>query len=76
MRATPAVRALAQRLGVDINTVEPASSPAGNITAEDVEKAAYTSPLGEEAETLRGVRKTYGQKHGGVWRVRCTGHTV
>ncbi len=56
VRATPAVRALAQRLGVDINTV-PSSSPSGSITAEDVEKAAYTSPLGDEAETLRGVRK-------------------
>ena len=56
VRATPAVRALAQRLGVDINTVQ-ASSPTGNITTEDVEKAAYTSPLGDEAETLRGVRK-------------------
>ena len=55
-RATPAVRALAQRLGIDIAKVKP-SSPAGNVTAEDVEKEAYTSPLGEEAETLRGVRK-------------------
>lgn len=56
VRATPAVRALALRLGVDINTVK-ASSPAGNITARDVEAAARSSPLGEEAETLRGVRK-------------------
>lgn len=56
IRATPSVRALAQRLGVDINTVQ-SSSPIGNITAEDVEKSAYTSPLGEDAETLRGVRK-------------------
>lgn len=56
VRATPAVRALAQRHGIDINTLQPSTS-GGVITAEDVEKAAYTSPLGDDAKTLRGVRK-------------------
>ncbi|MGB1061882.1 MAG: dihydrolipoamide acetyltransferase family protein, partial [Ketobacter sp.] len=55
--ATPAIRALAKRLQVDLNKI----SGTGNhnmITSDDVEKAAQlTRDLGE-AETLKGVRRS------------------
>jgi 2-oxoisovalerate dehydrogenase E2 component (dihydrolipoyl transacylase) len=41
VRATPAVRALAQRLGVDLKIVA-ASGPSGAVTSADVERAART----------------------------------
>ncbi len=54
--ATPAIRALAKRLNVDLAQVS-GSGKAGIITANDVEKAAQlTQDLGE-AKPLRGVRR-------------------
>lgn len=46
VKATPAVRALARNLGVDLATVAP-SGPHGTITSDDVKRAAR----GDEAET-------------------------
>jgi len=62
-RATPVVRALARRLGVDLAGV-PGSGPGGRVTREDVEAAAAAparrAPAADAAETrtpARGVRK-------------------
>lgn len=53
---TPAVRALAQRLGVDINQLQ-GSGHDGHITPRDIEHAAHLDQLHGKAEPLRGVRK-------------------
>ena len=56
IRATPAVRALARRQGVDLALVEP-SGPNGAITAADVERAAAELAEAGPIEPLRGVRR-------------------
>ena len=56
VRATPAVRALAQRLGVDLKIVA-ASGPGGAVTSTDVERAARTLTEAGPAEPLAGVRR-------------------
>jgi 2-oxoisovalerate dehydrogenase E2 component (dihydrolipoyl transacylase) len=56
VRATPAVRALAQRLGVDLKIVA-ASGPGGAVTSADVERAARTLTEAGPAEPLTGVRR-------------------
>jgi pyruvate dehydrogenase E2 component (dihydrolipoamide acetyltransferase) len=55
-KATPAVRALAQRLGVDLSHVA-ASGPEGAIVAADVERAAAAIAAAGPLEPLRGVRR-------------------
>ncbi len=60
-RATPAVRALASALGVDLAELSP-SGPEGTITRADVEAAAADTgdkdaALDEFVEPLRGVRR-------------------
>ncbi|NVK40429.1 MAG: 2-oxo acid dehydrogenase subunit E2 [Oceanospirillaceae bacterium] len=55
-RATPAVRGLAQRLGVDIGSVS-GSGRDGLITADDIEQAAQLNRSLGAPEPLRGVRK-------------------
>ena len=55
-KAAPAIRALASRLGVHLETVEP-SGPGGAITRADVEKAASVHARGAELRPLRGVRR-------------------
>lgn len=55
-KAAPAIRALANRLGVDLETVKP-SGPGGAITRTDVEKAASDQAGGTELRPLRGVRR-------------------
>ncbi len=55
-RATPAVRALAKRLGVDLSSLQ-GSGRNGMISPQDVEKAASLDRLHGKAEPLRGVRK-------------------
>ncbi len=52
----PAVRALAHKLDVDINTVQ-ATGPAGTITRADVERAAKSLAEAGPTETLRGMRR-------------------
>ena len=54
VKTTPAVRALARKLGVDLTTIEPSGTD-GLVTAADVERAA-------EVLALRGVRRAMAQK--------------
>ncbi|MGD9536698.1 MAG: dihydrolipoamide acetyltransferase family protein [Alphaproteobacteria bacterium] len=56
IKATPAVRALARQLGVDLSRVKPTGAQ-GQITSVDVEQAAEAPQLGEGYEPLRGVRR-------------------
>ncbi len=53
---TPAVRSLAQRLGVNLDTLS-GSGPGGRITAGDVERAANLDQSFGAPEPLKGVRK-------------------
>ncbi|RMF15422.1 MAG: 2-oxo acid dehydrogenase subunit E2 [Gammaproteobacteria bacterium] len=55
-RATPAVRALARRLGVNIELVRPSRGLL--ISAEDVQQAARMQAELGDVEPLRGVRRT------------------
>jgi pyruvate dehydrogenase E2 component (dihydrolipoamide acetyltransferase) len=59
-RAAPAVRALAQELGVDLSTLT-ASGPDGSITSVDVRRGAIeesTATVDEDWQALRGMRRT------------------
>lgn len=56
VRAAPAVRALAQRLGVDLAQVA-ASGPGGAVTSADVERAARAQTEAGPTEALAGVRR-------------------
>lgn len=56
-RATPGVRALAERLGVSLESIK-GSGPGGLITNDDVHRqASHQKALGD-AEALRGPRRT------------------
>lgn len=55
-RATPAVRALARRLKIDLSNVSP-SGKGGAITADDVKRVAAVLSEAEPAEPLKGVRR-------------------
>jgi 2-oxoisovalerate dehydrogenase E2 component (dihydrolipoyl transacylase) len=61
IRAAPAVRALARKLGVDLNAVVPAG-PEGSITRADVERAARGMAGAGQAESLRGMRRAMAQR--------------
>lgn len=54
--ATPAMRALAKRLNVDLSQVE-GSGQQGLITTHDIEKAAQLTKDFGEAQPLKGVRR-------------------
>jgi pyruvate dehydrogenase E2 component (dihydrolipoamide acetyltransferase) len=56
-RAAPAVRALAQRLDVDLSIVTP-TGPNDTITAKDVERVSRILKEVGPLEMLRGVRRT------------------
>ena len=62
VRATPAVRALARELGVDLTALQ-GTGPDGAITSADVRRAAQAAPpaageaLRGEGEALRGMRR-------------------
>ncbi|QGM47249.1 dihydrolipoamide acetyltransferase family protein [Methylocystis heyeri] len=60
VRAAPAVRALAHKLGVELNIVTP-SGPDGVITALDVQRVARILSEAEPLEPLRGVRRAMAQ---------------
>ncbi|MBR0716869.1 dihydrolipoamide acetyltransferase family protein [Bradyrhizobium liaoningense] len=60
-QAFPAVRALAQKLGVALELVE-GTGPAGIITRADVERAARGKSLTGPAEPLRGMRRAMAQR--------------
>jgi 2-oxoisovalerate dehydrogenase E2 component (dihydrolipoyl transacylase) len=56
IKATPAIRALARKLGVDLGAVAPSGSD-GLITRADVERAARSLSEAGPPEPLRGVRR-------------------
>jgi pyruvate dehydrogenase E2 component (dihydrolipoamide acetyltransferase) len=60
VKATPAVRALAKRLGMDLAAVSP-SGPGGAVTQADVERSATTTETLGGLEPLRGVRRAMAQ---------------
>lgn len=59
-KITPAVRALAQRMHVDLNQVTP-TGPNNTITSKDIEQAAQHLSQAGELELLKGVRRTMAQ---------------
>jgi pyruvate dehydrogenase E2 component (dihydrolipoamide acetyltransferase) len=61
LKAMPAVRALARKLGVDLVGIDP-SGPGGTITAGDVERYAGAMSRIGPAEPLHGVRRAMAQK--------------
>jgi pyruvate dehydrogenase E2 component (dihydrolipoamide acetyltransferase) len=57
LQATPAVRALASRLSIDLSTIS-GSGPGGTITREDVQGAADSASAARPVtQDLRGVRR-------------------
>lgn len=56
VKATPAVRALAKRLNVELSVVKP-SGPEGVVTADDVKRVASVLAELGPIEPLRGVRR-------------------
>jgi 2-oxoisovalerate dehydrogenase E2 component (dihydrolipoyl transacylase) len=56
VRAAPAERALARKLGVDLSMVTPSGAD-GLITTQDIERVARILSETEAAEPLRGVRR-------------------
>lgn len=60
LKATPAIRALAQRLNVDLTQVHP-TGPNGSISSQDVEKAAEHLSRAGGLELLKGVRRIMSQ---------------
>jgi len=61
VKAAPAIRALAKRLGVDLGEVVP-SGPGGTVTRSDVEGVLGGEKEAAPAEPLRGVRRAMAQK--------------
>ena len=57
IKATPSVRALAKRLAVDISHIN-GSGVEGQVSSEDVEKAAQLNQEKGHSEVLKGVRKS------------------
>lgn len=60
IKATPAVRALAHRLGVDLALVTPSGAD-GLITTQDIQRVAKLLEEWGPPETLRGVRRAMAQ---------------
>jgi pyruvate dehydrogenase E2 component (dihydrolipoamide acetyltransferase) len=56
IKATPAIRALARKLGVELGAIAP-SGPDGLMTKADVERAARSLSEAGPPEPLRGVRR-------------------
>lgn len=65
VRATPAVRARARELGVDLARVTP-TGPQGTILLVDVQ--AVASPSSADMTTLRGARRTMAANMAQAWR--------
>ncbi len=61
VKATPAVRAAARKLGLDLAIVQ-GSGPEGAVTRSDVERAAKMLSQAAPAEPLRGVRRAMAEK--------------
>lgn len=58
---SPAVRAFARKLDVDLNLVQ-ATGPEGSVTRADVERAAAGLAAAGPAEPLRGIRRAMAQR--------------
>ena len=67
IRASPAVRAHARELGVDLSSVRP-SGPEGTLTRADVEAAAAAPPPPARGAELRGARRTMAVNMARAWR--------
>ena len=67
VRATPAVRARAKELGVDLSKVQ-ATGPDGAVTRADIEAVAMTKGAVEHAVPLRGARRTMALNMARAWR--------
>jgi pyruvate dehydrogenase E2 component (dihydrolipoamide acetyltransferase) len=61
VKAMPAIRAQAERLGIDIAEVN-ATGRSGEVTLEDVERAAAAQGAAVNGEPLRGVRRAMADK--------------
>jgi 2-oxoisovalerate dehydrogenase E2 component (dihydrolipoyl transacylase) len=61
LQVSPAVRALAHKLDVDLNIVQ-ATGPGGTVTRADVERAAKSLAEAGPAEALRGMRRAMAQR--------------
>lgn len=61
VRATPAVRALARKLEVDLEAVRP-TGPDDSVTRADVERAARAMATSEPGEDVRGMRRAMAQR--------------
>jgi len=66
IRASPAARARAGELGIDLARVS-ATGPGGTISLKDVEAAAVSRPVAG-AGTLRGARRTMAINMAKAWR--------
>lgn len=60
-RASPAVKALARKLNVDLGLLTP-TGPQGTLTRADVERAAYSIRELGAGEPLRGMRRAMAQR--------------
>jgi pyruvate dehydrogenase E2 component (dihydrolipoamide acetyltransferase) len=67
IRATPAVRARARDLGVDLLRVTP-TGPGGTITLSDIQSAASSSGVSQAPAALRGARRTMAANMARAWR--------
>jgi len=67
IRATPAVRARARELSVDLARVTP-TGPGGTISLANVEAAASLPGTGPMPGALRGVRRTMATNMAQAWR--------
>lgn len=61
IKVTPAVRAIARKLNVDLAIVQ-GTGPKGTVTKKDVERAAKTLSEVAPAEPLRGVRRAMAER--------------
>ena len=72
-KATPAVRALARKLGVDLGAVAPSGAD-GLITKADVERAGSRPDRGRPAGALARRAPRHGREHDAVPRRGRSGH--
>ena len=67
IRATPAVRARARELRVELSQINP-TGPGGTMTLADVQAAATSSGARPASEILRGTRRTMATNIARAWR--------
>jgi 2-oxoisovalerate dehydrogenase E2 component (dihydrolipoyl transacylase) len=67
IRATPAVRARARELGVDLARVTP-TGPGSRMTMSDVQAAAAGAGAAQAPVSLRGARRTMAANMARAWR--------